>query len=74
MSDYNTDVGVSRDQMVTMIAYNYEHFAYVVAGVMDDVCADDVIVCGSLPNNIDTKLVVGNLRAIADAIESGGLS
>lgn len=73
MTDYTFDTGVLRGQMANALADNVEQFAYVVAGAMEQVAADDIIEVGRLPSECDKELVVHNLRLLASAIESGSI-
>lgn len=69
MSDYSTDTDILRDRMADMLAGNEEQFIYVLSSALNQVAADDLIDQGMLADDVDTELVVHNLRLIASAIE-----
>ena len=73
MSDYYFYASMSRGEMADKLGENTEQFAFVITNALSNVSAEDVIEQGQLGDEADADLVVKNLRAIADAIESGGL-
>lgn len=77
MSDYQTEVGITRDRMSAMLLNNDEQLAYVICEAL--ACFADlqpVIDLGELGPDaaLDPKAVVDHLRTIADAIENGEIS
>ena len=74
MSDYYSEVELSRDDMIAMLDSNSEQFVYVVAGSVGTYSADALIEDGTLPHLPNKDVVVKNLRRIADAIENGEIS
>ena len=76
MTDFTLQAHILRGQMADILASDPEHIAFVIAEVMSRIIIEDVIDFGELGDDahLEKPRVIANLRALADAIESGALS
>jgi len=70
MSDFYTNVGILRDEIIDMLYDDEDHTAYVIAGVLDRGLLEDIAEQAGqgLPDGVTAEDFAANLRALANAV------